>query len=77
MGSWQECQAGLADGVGGRIRIVQEGGEDGQRIPWCMVVLRAGMEELSFDNIQIKELFIVLAVIPKGLVFPLEIARPL
>ena len=60
-----------------RIRNVQEGGDDGQHVPWRAAVLRAGLEELAYGNIQNKELYISLAVIPKGLAFPSEVAAVL
>ena len=60
-----------------RIKNAQGGGDDGRPVPWRAAVLRAGVEELSYDNIQNKELYLSLAILPKGLAFPSEVAAVL
>lgn len=48
----------------------KEGGGDGEEVellPWRTAVLRAGLEELALDNLQNKELYLSLAVLPKRL----------
>lgn len=53
------------------------GGGDGKPLAWRAAALRAGLEELSCDNPRAKELYLSLAVIPKGLAFPPEVAAVL
>lgn len=60
--------------------VAQKGGEgEQQQQPrsWRAAVLRAGLNELACDDPQNKELYFSLAVIPKGLAFPLEVAAVL
>ena len=61
----------------GRIRNAQKGDERGLGLSWRAAVLRAGLEELASDNPQNKELYLSLAVMPKGLAFPEEVAAVL
>ncbi|CAN0189918.1 unnamed protein product, partial [Ectocarpus sp. 6 AP-2014] len=60
-----------------RIVEAQKGGGDERVLSWRAAVLRAGLEELASDNPQNKELYLSLAVIPKGLSFPREVAAVL
>ncbi|CAN0339264.1 unnamed protein product, partial [Ectocarpus fasciculatus] len=60
-----------------RIVEAQKGGGDEKALSWRAAVLRAGLEELASDNPQNKELYISLAVVPKGLSFPSEAAAVL
>eukprot|EP00903_Cladosiphon_okamuranus_P012145 g11394.t1 len=60
-----------------RIVEAQQEGEGGQPLSWRAAMLRAGLEELACDNPQNKELYLSLAVIPKGLAFPSEVAAVL
>ena len=55
----------------------QKGGDGGDEISWRAAVLRAGLEELACGNPHNKELYLALAVIPKGLAFPSEVAAVL
>lgn len=61
----------------GRILEAQEGGEGGAPLSWRAAVLRAGLEELACDNPLNKELYLALAVLPKGLAFSSEVAATL
>ncbi|CAM9732612.1 unnamed protein product [Ectocarpus sp. 4 AP-2014] len=60
-----------------RIVEAQKGGGDEKALSWRAAVLRAGLEELASDNPQNKELYLSLAVIPRGLSFPGEVAAVL
>lgn len=55
----------------------KSGQQGGQCLPWRTAALRAGLEELATDSTQNKELYISLAVLPKGLAFALEDAAAL
>eukprot|EP00752_Nemacystus_decipiens_P009008 g8041.t1 len=55
------------------IEKAQEGDEGGQPLSWRAALLRGGLEELACDNSQNKELYLALAVIPKGVAFPSEV----
>ena len=57
-----------------RIAAYQEGGVGGRVVSWRTAVLHAGLEEL--DNEQ-KDLYLSLAVLPKGLAFEDEVAAVL
>lgn len=57
-----------------RIEEAQKGGEGGKLLTWRAAVLHAGLEELARDNPQNKELYLALAILPKGLAFPSEVA---
>ena len=61
----------------GRIARAQQRGEGGRPLSWRAAALRAGLEELARDNPQTKELYLSLAVIPKGLAFPAGVAAVL
>ncbi|CAM9948105.1 unnamed protein product [Pylaiella littoralis] len=60
-----------------RILEAQQGGESGQLVSWRAAVLDAGLEALAFDNLQNAELYLALAVIPKGLAFSPEVVAVL
>ncbi|CAM9924997.1 unnamed protein product [Pylaiella littoralis] len=47
----------------------QKGGEGGQLLPWRAAMLRAGPGELVSDAPQNRELYLSLAILPKGLAF--------
>lgn len=58
------------------LKVQQEGG--GKRsLPWRACVLRVGLEELACDNPHNKELYLSLAVLPKGYSFCVEDAAVL
>eukprot|EP00903_Cladosiphon_okamuranus_P015506 g14316.t1 len=52
-------------------------GEGVVPLSWRAAVLRAGLEELASDNPLIKELYLALAVLPKGFTFSSEAAAAL
>lgn len=60
-----------------RILEAQAGGEGVGPLSWRAAVLRAGLEELAVDNPLNKELYLALAVVPKGVTFPSEVAAAL
>lgn len=66
-----------------RIKTLQERGKGGRRgnsgqhLPWNIAVLHAGLEEPSYENLHNNGLYTSLAVIPKGLAFPWEVAAVL
>lgn len=60
-----------------RILEAQKGGEGGQPVSWRAAVLGAGLEALASDSPQNKELYLALAVIPKGLAFSSEVVAVL
>lgn len=77
VGRWGTVR-GRADGKFWRMafdRIAEaqkKGGEEGEDgklelLPWRTAVLRAGLEELALENLQNKELYLSLAVLPKRL----------
>ena len=51
--------------------------EVGDVLPWRVAVLRAGLEELDCDDKRNKELYIALALIPEGFMFPSEVVAVL
>ena len=55
----------------------QTEGESEVPLSWRAAMLRAGLEALADDNPLNKELYLALAVLPKGLTFPLEVAAAL
>ena len=59
------------------VKEAQERGEDGELISWRSALFRAGLDELAGDNPKNKELYLSLAVLPKGLAFPSEVAAVL
>eukprot|EP00752_Nemacystus_decipiens_P008095 g7236.t1 len=61
----------------GRVAKIQKRGEGGKPLSWRAAALRAGLEELASDNPLSKELYLSLAVVPKGLAFPSEVAAVL
>ncbi|CAM9980978.1 unnamed protein product [Ectocarpus sp. 12 AP-2014] len=60
-----------------RIAEAQRGGGYEKALSWRAAVHRAGLEELASDNPQNKELNLSLAIIPRGLPFPREVAAVL
>ena len=56
-----------------RILEAQKGGERGKLRPWRAAVLRAGLDELAWDNPKNRELYLALAILPTGLAFPSEV----
>lgn len=60
-----------------RIEEAQKGSKGGQPLTWHAAVLQAGLEELARDNPLTEELYLSLAVIPKELAFPPEVAAVL
>ncbi|CAN0412958.1 unnamed protein product, partial [Pylaiella littoralis] len=48
-----------------------------QLLSWPAAVLRAGLAEMVHDNAKNEELYLSLAVIPKGFAFPSEVAAVL
>eukprot|EP00752_Nemacystus_decipiens_P008099 g7240.t1 len=60
-----------------RIVEAQQGGEGVQLLSWRAAVLRAGLAEIATENIKNKELYLSLALMPKGLAFPSEVAAVL
>lgn len=61
-----------------RILEAQKTGEEGGvSVPWRAAVLRAGLDELVLDNEQHRDLYLALAVIPKGLAFSQECVESL
>lgn len=61
----------------GRILEAQKEGGREAPLPWRAAMLRAGLEELACDNPQNKELYLALAVVPKGFLFSSEAAAAL
>ncbi|CAM9532245.1 unnamed protein product [Scytosiphon promiscuus] len=57
-----------------RIVDIQRGAKGGEPLPWRAAVLRAGLGVLATDHPQNKELYLALAVLPKGLSFPSVVA---
>lgn len=55
----------------------QKAGEGGQLLPWRAAMLRAGPGELASDTPQNKELYLSLAILPKGLAFRSTVAAVL
>eukprot|EP00752_Nemacystus_decipiens_P012587 g11147.t1 len=81
VGRWSDVR-GRSDGeawwaVLSRIVKAQQGREGGQLLSWRAAVLRAGLAEIATENIKNKELYLSLAVMPKGLAFPSEVAAVL
>lgn len=60
-----------------RIEDAQRRGQDVKLLSWRAAMLRAGLDELAGDNPKNKKLYLSLAVIPKGLAFPPEVAAVL
>ena len=60
-----------------RIEEAQKGDKGGKPLSWRAAVLRAGLEELACDNPKHKELYLSLAILPKGLAFSSEVAAVL
>ena len=84
VGRWRQvCYRSGDDGqaswkaVLDRIMEAQKVGKDGQSLSWRAAVLRVGLDQLDRDNPNNKELYLSLAVIPKGLAFPSEVAAVL
>eukprot|EP00904_Undaria_pinnatifida_P012573 jgi/Undpi1/8446/HiC_scaffold_25.g10913.m1 len=48
------------------VKMQSYAGGDGQELPWKVPVLCTGLDELAFDNLYNKELYLPLAVLPKG-----------
>lgn len=59
------------------IEEAQAGGEGEDRLPWRAAVLRARMEELASENKHDQELYVALAVLPKGFAFHLDVVAVL
>lgn len=57
-----------------KITEAQKGSEGAQPVSWRAAVLRAGLEELAGENLLNRDLYLALAVIPKGLAFPSKVA---
>lgn len=48
------------------VKMQSYAGGDGQELPWKVTVLCTGLDELAFDNLSNKELYLPLAVLPKS-----------
>ena len=61
----------------GRVAKTQKRGEGGKPLSWRAAALRVGLEELASDDAHNKQLYLSLAVMPKGLAFPSGVAAVL
>ena len=83
MGRWGDVHGRSDDRAWQRVlnRILEAQhkgeGEGTERLAWRAAVLRAGLKELAGDNPNNRELYLLLAVIPKGVSFPAEVAAVL
>ncbi|CAM9708667.1 unnamed protein product [Scytosiphon promiscuus] len=59
------------------VNMQSSGRDDGDELPWRVAVLYAGLDELAQENISNKELYLSLAVLPKGLAFAVKDAAAL
>lgn len=59
------------------LKMQSSGGAEGQDLPWRVAVLYAGLDELAQENLANKELYLSLAILPKGFAFAVKDAAAL